>query len=270
LEDKTWEKHGLVSSNRRDHPTVEIVVAKPNIRRALLYMDALFKTIESVGGTVTIGKPSNWQPEVAIVKFCEMTIGGVRLRERYKQVKRTENPKDRWSYPATDYHPTGRFVLDHAPSTYEKPFCEDGEKPDRCIENKINKVIITWVNQAGLDRISERKAAEERRIRAEQERARQEKEAELKRRRDEIIRQQKAEQSRVDQLLKEAERWQRSQVLRSYLAAIEELLSKRPQPPSPDSETAAWIHWAHQQADRLDPLKPSPPSILDQKVDSEE
>ena len=156
------------------------------------------------------------------------------------------------------------------PPSCEKPFCEDGENSERPIEDKINKLIVKWVNEAGKTRIKKRQEAEAQRIRAEQERIRQEKEANLKRRRDELIRQQKAEQNRVDQLFREAEIWQRSQVLRSYLAAIEELLAKRPQPTAPDSESASWLRWAYQQVDRLDPLKPSPPSILDQKLDSEQ
>ncbi len=271
LERQTYELHGLVSaSGMRTDPIVEITVAKSNVRRALLFMDALFKAVEKVGGTIKIEKLAQWQPDVAVIRIAEIVIGGVRLRERYKQVRRMEDGTNRWTYPSHDYHPTGRFVLDHAPPSYDKPFCEDGEKSERSIEGQINKVIIKWINEAGQTRIRQRQEEEARRIRAEQERIRQEREADLKHRRDELIRQQKTEQSRVDQLLNEAESWQRSQVLRSYLAAIEDLLAKRPQPSAADSETAAWIRWAHQQADRLDPLKLSPASILDQKVNAEQ
>lgn len=115
--------------------------------------------------------------------------------------------------------------------------------------------------------IRRRKEEEERRVRAEQERIRQEKEAELKRRKDTLIRQQKEEQSRVDRLIHEAESWQKSQTLRAYIAAIKGELAKRPLPPAPDSEPLRRIRWACEQADRLDPLSPSPPSILDQKVE---
>jgi hypothetical protein len=268
IEHQTYEKHGLVSpSGMRTDPVVEVSVAKTNIRRALLFMDALFKAIETVGGTIAIEKPHHWQPAAAVVRFGNVEIGGIRIRERYKQVKRPDNDKSRWMYPSHDYHPTGRLVLDHAPPSYDQPYAEDGDKPGRRIEERINKIIIKWINQAGQTRIKQHREEEDRRARAEQERIRREKEAELKRRRDELLRQQRAEQEKVDRLLYEAECWQKSQQIRAYLAAIERSLRDLSQPPAADSDLTVWLRWASQQADRLDPLTPSPPSILNQRLD---
>jgi len=269
LENQTYEDHGLVSpSGMRTDPVVEVRVAKSTIRRALLFMDALFKAIEKVGGAITIEKLNHWQPAVTVIRFAEIVVASVRLRERYKQVKRPENTKDRWTYPTHDFKPTGRLVLDHAPHSYKHPYCEDSEKTDRRIESHVNKLILQWVNEAGRTRIRRREEAEEQRIRAEEERLRQERDAELKRRRDDLQRQQKAEQAKIDHLLAESENWRKSQLVRSYLAEIEQVLSKRTQPVESDSDLAKWIHWAYQQADRLDPLIKSPPSILDVKLES--
>jgi hypothetical protein len=77
----------------------------------------------------------------------------------------------------------------------------------------------------------------------------------------------KAEQERVDSLIKQAESWKTSKLLRAFVEAAKRELGPANGNITLDSELAQWIDWASQQADRLDPLRERPPSILDEKLE---
>jgi hypothetical protein len=109
-------------------------------------------------------------------------------------------------------------------------------------------------------------AVEEKRIREDQDRIRCERDAEIKERRDKLLRLQKEEQIKVDGLLKEVDRWHQSQRIRAYVAAIEQMHTKSPDSLRSDQEKA-WLKWAYDQAARIDPLAHSLPSILDWDID---
>jgi hypothetical protein len=68
------------------------------------------------------------------------------------------------------------------------------------------------------------------------------------------------EETRVNSLLDQAERWRTAENIRG-LAAV--ALSKA----APDrmADLEAWAAWARAQADRIDPTAPSPPSVIDRK-----
>jgi uncharacterized membrane-anchored protein YjiN (DUF445 family) len=78
--------------------------------------------------------------------------------------------------------------------------------------------------------------------------------AEEARRRIEREEQQRREQAFLDKLLGEAERWQKSQLIRSYIDAVRITAIQKDGVVSPASDLGKWLEWAKERADRLDPL----------------
>jgi hypothetical protein len=204
-----------------------------------LFLDALIKAVERVGGKVS----TEWgyKAEKTSVSFAGEVVATIRLREKHTQTR-----------PGGDLIPTGRIMLDSGSSTYGPVYCIDTEEGKR-IEDAINDLIIRWVKEAGKARIARREEEEECQREAEEERIRREREAERR-----------AEQSRVDRLIADADAWQKSQTLRAYIQAVEERAIREHGRIEEGSEPDCWLKWAHRQADRLDPLTPSPPSIIDE------
>ncbi len=268
LSESSIDDDNMVGSYSRREAVVEVHVAKANVRRSLLFLDTLFKTIKKIGGSISVSKRNEWEPSKTEIKIAGGVISGLRLRERYKQVKREQNSKDRWSYRTNDHVPTGRLVLDKGPSYWTNNiYCEDSAKSGRRIEDRINFLIASWIREIGLERIERRHEEAVRKVQMERERIERENEAVLKRRRDELTSLQKAEQARVDKLIQEADRWCQSQRIREYLAAIKEAAAHRQLPAESREEIDTFLKWAQDQASRLDPLTPSPLSVLDQSVD---
>lgn len=122
--------------------------------------------------------------------------------------------------------------------------------------------MIKALYQAAVDTKEMRKEAEER------ERARQE--AERKRREWEIERINKLEEIRkeekqLDDLLSEAEAWQKAQRIRAYVQVVRDaVIAKHGEIPA-GSQAETWIPWALNHANRFDPLATHSPTILDEK-----
>ncbi len=86
---------------------------------------------------------------------------------------------------------------------------------------------------------------------------------EQKRIRDTAIKKYEDEQNKVNKLMSDMSKWNRSVHLRSYVEAVKENHTKEHGAIEDGSDMAKWLKWAYDQADRLDPLMESPPSILD-------
>ena len=87
------------------------------------------------------------------------------------------------------------------------------------------------------------------------------------RRRAELERQIKNEQQKISQLIQDAENWDKSKVIREFIAAVKKEHFSGNQVYDVQEDFDSWLKWAKEQADRLDPLTPSPPSILDENPD---
>lgn len=262
LEGATPDRHNLINPLWGKEPNaICLSVSEGSVRRSLVFLDALVKAIEQVGGKVEV-KADRWRRETT-VSFCGELITPIRLRERSKQEKRTPPPNKIWDRPKYDFIPTGRLVLDTGDG--EKVLCQDTEKGRR-IEDGINGLIIQWVYEAGRKRMQRRGAEEVMRRNQEEERQRQEREVELQRRRQELLERQKIEEDRVKELIADAEAWHGSQVLREYIGAVEKSVLDRDGDIGEGGEAAQWLKWARQQADRIDPLTPNPPSIIDERA----
>lgn len=132
------------------------------------------------------------------------------------------------------------------------------DTPKHRLEEFLNKIVVRWaVNVGRLP--GERRVAEERAAKyAEEERLRQEQEVRRQRLRLDFADRQRTERERVEKLKQLAARWQESQQIRAYVAAV----AARHQAVH-DDDRSRWCDWAMKQADRLDPLVESQRSILD-------
>ncbi|MBL9093170.1 MAG: hypothetical protein JNL96_18275 [Planctomycetaceae bacterium] len=132
------------------------------------------------------------------------------------------------------------------------------DTPKHRLEESLNKIVVRWaVNVGRLP--DERRIAEERAAKyAEEERLKQEREARRQRLRLEFADRQRAERERVEKLKLLAARWQESQQIRAYIAAVAACDQA-----VHDDDRSRRCDWAMKQAERLDPLVENERSILD-------
>ena len=245
--------------------SLDVQVSKPQLRRALLIMDALLKALEQRGYTVARG------PCVTILGE-EISFG---IRELVDAVREQPDEHDlEGSYSFghsryfTKYVPSGRILLHiHDAGMHWANGCRKSwrDAKKQKVEDCLNKFVAGLVEVAA--RKKEHRIEEKRREAeaAEAERRRQE-EARI---REEKRKLQKQEQASVDELFQQAECWNRSQDLRRFIEAVKQQHLDNGESLEPGSEVSQWTAWAMRQADRVDPLCESPPSILDEKIPEE-
>jgi hypothetical protein len=257
------DQHNLLFPHREEgDEVISVHVAQESVKRAMLYLDALIRTFEKVGGSVEI-KTERWHFETRIRILGESPMV-IRLRERYRQKEKPKEAKTRPWDNRMDYFPSGLFVLEGNPNWHWRVLCQDGKRSR--VEDCILTTITEWVTAVGKGRIERRRTEEARRIQEEKDRIRREQEQELQRRRAELAAKQKQERDKVESLLHEANSWYQSKTLREYIREVERSAAERHGTIEENSEMFQWLQWAGQQADRLDPLRPSPPSILDERI----
>jgi hypothetical protein len=249
---------------RPEKATLNVVVSKGSLRRALLIIDALIRALESRGHAVAPGP-------LAQVTDVKLSFG---IHEPLATKREHNDDVDlegsyRFGHSRYDVKrvPSGRLVLQIG---HEKAYWCTGvrrvwrDTEKRRLENQLNKVVAGMIELAARVKQYEEQQARE----AEKQRQEEARRQEAARVRSEKRKLQKAEQARLDELLRLAENWQTSQKLRNLIDAVRQLHSLRG-PIEPGSEIARWIDWATLQADRFDPLRPSPTSILDEKIEEE-
>jgi len=159
--------------------------------------------------------------------------------------------------PLYEYHPTGQLTLrfDHSADGARASW-SDG-KTQR-LENLLSDALAGAVRIAVLRRRWQEDFEAKQRARQEALRLRQARE-----------RQEADEQRRCEALLREVERWETANRLRSYIAAVERKGAL-------GEEQLAWIHWGDQVARALDPThedpldKPASEAVRRIKSDAEE
>lgn len=244
------DEHELILARRpRAGDVPSVVVSKESVPRALRFMDALIKAIESVGGKIEFDG-DRWHRRT-VVNFAGEKASTIRLRERYNQ-RPNDQPKEsdifrrKWRFV-----PNGLLLLDQGPSSYRQPYCADTVKAT-CIESQIGEVLTKLVQEAGEARIRRRAREQQRRH-----------EADLRSQREKLQAEQVAERRRIEGLLAEANALQQSEILRSYIRVVKRNGVANGGRFQSQEAIDAWIEWASNQADRIDPLVDSPPSILD-------
>lgn len=249
-----------------EKPTLDVHVSKACLRRALLILDALLKSLESAG--CEVGPGPNVLLFDATVRF-EIAEELETIREQP-----TEHDLDGYydfghSRFASRRQPSGRLSLKlHDGRAYWAPSARhtwrDTDKHK--LEDRLNKFVVGLVQLAHLtkdhdDEVRRRRLVEEdeaqRRKEAAQERAEKRK----------LI---KAEQGRVNDLIRQARSWSQSERLRGYIEAVRQKHEATNGDIAQNSDVSNWLEWATQQADRLDPLRENPPSVLDEQLPAEE
>lgn len=240
---------------------LDIRVSKEALPRALRIVDALIKALEARGISVELTGEQDIPTRVVVLG----ETFGIGLEEKADRREKELTPQQKkekerrpWMYSRQEYtyHPNGQFVLGikEGRTGYGRQNWSDG-KVQR-IENLLNKFVCALYRSAVTTRSD--------RIQREIDEA---KRLERQRRNEELRRLQQIERTRLENLEKHAELWKHSQVIRAYVAAVQERADKETFAYG-DLPVTEWIDWALQQADRLDPLCVSPYSVLDEKVDS--
>ena len=265
LEGCRHEEHGLLHCYRYDNQnTLNVSVSRNSLTRAMSIMDAIIKRIEQIGGNVEIHE-HRWQGTTTEVIIAGEQVGSLRLRERYNQHRVEKKPGERYSYPRMTYTPNGMLVLESSESYGGSTYCQDTAQKYR-IEDRLGRVLVNFIKEAGLIRIRRRKEEAARLQREAEEKERIKREVELQRRREELHLKQKQEQDRIDELMRNVDGWRQSQDIRAFLEAAKQFVLQRNEKLPETGQNAEYFIWAEKQADRCDPFKPSPHSVLDESV----
>lgn len=249
-------------------PTIAINVSIGSLDRALRLMDAFIRRLEAIGGGVVLENDSYSRHVTnTVVRIRGEYVTKVRLREKNKQVRISDpDAKYSWDRNRTELIPTGVLLMDDGPSSYHPPLAIDTKTQK--IEEKLTDLVVQLIVRAGEERINCRLQEEHEQELRELEMLRREREAKIQRRQQELEKRQAAEGKRVKELIKHAQSWEKSKLVREFLDALCNMHVEQSEAVPIDSELARYLRWGFEQADRLDPLRPSPPSVLDEVVDT--
>jgi hypothetical protein len=225
-------------------------------KRQWSLLSGLFKALEERGHE--IGEPygGNGAIHYPLTLFEELVT--LQFKERIRQARRdltkeerarSWNGKQLWTQ---ERFPTGELMFSlgrYKPS----PRDQWSDHPDCPLETQLHDVLLGLYYAAADERTK--------RIQRE-EAAQREREAQHHRWLEEQERQRKAK--RVAALVKQANDWQTSSVVRSYIAAVN-AASRDDQDPRASGELAAWSTWASQVADSLDPVTTGNPLTPEEK-----
>jgi len=211
---------GMVNTRRG---MLNIRVTQRNVSRALRFMDSIIKLLRARGHDISVGNHKTY----AKVFGEEFEIY---LREKYKATE----IKDKWGF--RHYDSTGELALIYG-DIYKKEI-KDGKDP---LENKMAKVLA----KLELEGLKEKaKRIEREKYWHEQE----EKERIVRERKERI----EKEKNDFKDLFNQAERWNQSLFLRSYIEKVEVSYSAKGE--NLPEEIKSWAEWAKQKADWYDPL----------------
>ena len=211
---------------------LNIAVSKPNISRALLFMDTLIKLLKKRGHTSKVSRDTE-----VVVNEEPMKI---RFREVLKRVMITEN---NWQH--SELVPSGILSFRIDSGYPEKQWRDSTTIP---LESRLSDILTYIEIKAKL--LKEERTRQEIQMRKWEEESKREEE--IKRRKeDELV--------NVKKLFETASRWQKSQDLRDYIKEVENIAIKKN---ALTEEKQKWIEWANSKADWLDPIIAKEDAIL--------
>lgn len=202
---------------------LNITVAPPSVKRALLFMDVFIKALQKRGHKITVKEGTK-----IVIDNIEMGIG---LWERLKRkiVKGTY-------YDSTELYPSNILSL----SLYVYPAKDWTDTDTSKLEDKIPNIIAKLELQA----IEEKRKAIERELwHIEYERQRKIEE-DFKARKEQ-------EKIKTKKLFSDAEKFDKATIYRNYIAATEQKAIKEN---NLTEELKDWIKWANEKADWFDPF----------------
>ena len=202
---------------------LRIRVSPANVGRALRFFDAFIKLLRTRQHDVIIENDHTY----AIVEEEKFEIS---LKERFFRTKSSD------SWLSFEYLPTGILVFKLESYPYKE--WKDGQ---RLIEDRLPE-ILAWLELCAQKRKQERLYYEEQhKIQEEKERI----EREIRTRKEKEIR-------KFRNLVKEANQWHQTQIIRSYLSYVED---KTLEFGELTDDLKHWIEWSKQKADWYDPIK---------------
>lgn len=238
---------------------LDIQVSQASLERTVMLFDAIIRALETRGHKVTLA-PQGKHSTVVLIEHEAVAFG---IKEKISWVKRELTPEEqreqeKWHYFTTkyDYNPTGRLTIAiKGDDGWGVPQAEWSDGKRKRLEDKLNDAVIGLI-YAGMHK-------KQRRLEAEQ---RQREHQDLERQRWQKLELIRAEEQRVELLKRQADNWDASQRIRSFVDAVRIVMQNHSDELIDGKPVLEWIGWAFAQADRLDPLKRSPPSILDEKA----
>ena len=269
LEHVERNANGILQRPKQD--SLDVVVSRGSLHRALCIMDALLKAFEADGYRVRLTEK---EPSETVVELMDVVIP-FGISESLVDKQEEKPPEDKLEGRYTFHHslyqrklvPSGALSLRIEPGQYYYWNSESGlrrkwsDGKKQRLEDRLASFCDGVVKMAEAKHAGKLRREEEER----QSHAAQKRREEMEQIRATMWEKIQSEQTRVNQLLADATHWQRSKLLRDYIQTVREAALARGETLADHSETGQWIKWATEQADRLDPLRPSPPSILDDK-----
>jgi len=231
------------ANGHRSHPRLSGVRDKFEdkgvLGRRLRILDALFMALMRAGAKIDENTSS-------IDRFA-LQIGGhkveAKLVERLKQVREPVDDRYKeWSmYRNRPWNQklVGTAQLVFRIESYTDHPCtkEWKDKDGATIEQQIGAIAQGLIVAAHYVGLREKRFADER-----------ERWAIEQRRREEIARQKQAEEQRLKELMQAAEQWQKAQLIRGFVRAVQARAADEQGAP----ELTEWVAWAGKKADEMD------------------
>lgn len=254
-----WENKSSWGNSREKDPVyhldddmIDIRVSKSSAHRALCIMDAVIKALISEEYSVTCG--IKWRKHTHVMIDGEAI--GFRLHEHIRQIlhEKTEEEikhekKGRYSNtPKYDHIPTGKLALTIEYYYLPRKSWKDTEK--HRLEDCLDEFIDVLKMAAAQSKIeTEKRLVEERKRQEEQECRR----LQVERRAKEI--------ERFELLEKDANDWQRSQIIKNYIDVLEASLGAV-LTDGELSQRREYVAWARKKIEWVNPLVAKEDEIL--------
>jgi hypothetical protein len=189
-------------------------------------MDSLLKALEANG--ISIHLSAKTRHSTSAIIGAEQVFFGID-----EPTSRLPGPH-KWNEP--EFQPTGVLVLRLRSSygSYSYKEWKDGKK--RRLEDVVDDFVLRVQEEAEKDRLQ----------RLEREREQKE--------RERLRKLQEEELARIKQLDEELLKWDKANLVRVYVKAINQKLESENRRVEPGSDLARWLEWMSEYADRLDPL----------------
>lgn len=240
LEAMTPDRYGRVGPGWREK-CVNIVATKQHLRRALLILDAIFRSLEAKGHKAEVVSSQN-RFETGI------KIGGefvrIKITEKANQKENkisAEEKKRSFFWNRYVYEPTGvlTFSIDEYCISTQKSWADSVRGKLDSLLGQIIEGIVVAGEKLRLSRLE--KEEEQRRYAEEQRKA-----MELRR----LWEQEKGRRQALEQ---HADLWDKVDRLRAFIGACEARLANTGKLAC-DSPARRWLEWARQHANEIDPL----------------
>lgn len=230
---KTKKESGYYYSNikgtiQTSKGIVYLNVSKENVPKALRFLDAFIKLLESRGH------------EIRTSNGTEVLINGeiinIRCREILKRIKGIV-PNSRYNREYSELVPSGVLSLEMGRSYWKKDWREASSKP---LESKLSNIM------ASLELKAKKQKEERIEMEASWERMRIEREL-----REKLQKEKDAELKQFKSLINNATRWHKSQYIRNYINEFEVFAKINN---TLGANKITWIQWAKEKADWFDPF----------------